>query len=89
MADVLALAVVAGAERFHLVGHDWGVALAWYVAGRHPGRVTSLAALSVPHPQAFAQALITGNLAARSWYRAACQLPWLPEHVLGRRGGQA
>ncbi len=86
---MLALAVVAGAERFHLVGHDWGVALAWYVAGRHPGRVTSLAALSVPHPQAFAQALITGNLAARSWYRAACQLPWLPEHVLGRRGGQA
>ena len=43
-ADVLALADAAGAERFHLAGHDWGAALAWYVAGRHPGRVTSLAA---------------------------------------------
>ncbi len=88
-ADVLALADAAGAERFHLAGHDWGAALAWYLAGRHPGRVTSLAALSVPHPQAFARALITGSQAARSWYMAACQLPWLPERVLGRRGGQA
>jgi len=88
-ADVLALADAAGAERFHLAGHDWGAALAWYVAGRHPGRVTSLAALSVPHPQAFARALITGGQAARSWYMAACQLPWLPERALGRHGGQA
>ena len=30
--DVLLLADAAGAERFHLVGHDWGGALAWYVA---------------------------------------------------------
>jgi pimeloyl-ACP methyl ester carboxylesterase len=88
-ADVLALADAAGAEQFHLAGHDWGAALAWYVAGRHPARVTSLAALSVPHPQAFARALITGSQAARSWYMAAWQLPWLPERVLGRRGGQA
>jgi len=79
-ADVLALADAAGTERFHL---------AWYVAGRHPERVRSLAALSVPHPQAFAHAMITGSQAARSWYMAACQLPWLPERVLGRRGGQA
>ena len=60
-----------------------------YVAGRHPGRVISLAALSVPHPQAFARAMITGGQAARSWYMAACQLPWLPERALGRRDGQA
>ncbi len=48
----------------------------------------SLAALSVPHPQAFTQALVTGNQATRSWYMAACQLPWLPERVLSRRDGQ-
>jgi pimeloyl-ACP methyl ester carboxylesterase len=87
--DVLALADAAGAERFHLAGHDWGAALAWYVAGRHPGRVISLAALSVPHPGAFAQAMITGSQAARSWYMAAWQLPWLPERALGRRDGRA
>ena len=49
----------------------------------------SLAALSVPHPQAFTQALISSSQAVRSWYMAAYQLPWLPERVLGRRGGQA
>jgi pimeloyl-ACP methyl ester carboxylesterase len=87
--DVLALADAAGAERFHLAGHDWGAALAWYVAGRHPGRVISLAALSVPHPQAFARAMIRGSQAARSWYMAAWQLPWLPERALSRRDGQA
>jgi pimeloyl-ACP methyl ester carboxylesterase len=88
-ADVLALADAAGAARFHLAGHDWGAALAWYLAGRYPGRVTSLAALSVPHPQAFARALISGDQAARSWYMAAYQLPWLPERALARRGGRA
>ena len=88
-ADVLALADAAGADRFHLAGHDWGAALAWYVAGRRPGRVTSLAALSVPHPQAFAQAMVTGSQAARSWYMAAWQLPWLPERALGSRDGRA
>jgi pimeloyl-ACP methyl ester carboxylesterase len=88
-ADVLALADAAGAERFHLAGHDWGAALAWYLAGRHPGRVISLAALSVPHPRAFVRAMIAGSQAARSWYMAAWQLPWLPERALGGRDGQA
>ena len=87
--DVLALADAAGAERFHLAGHDWGAALAWYLAGRYPGRVGSLAALSVPHPQAFARARFCRGQAARSWYMAAWQLPWLPERALGRRGGRA
>jgi pimeloyl-ACP methyl ester carboxylesterase len=87
--DVLALADAAGAERFHLAGHDWGAALAWYVAGQHPERVISLAALSVPHPRAFTRAMITGSQAARSWYMAAWQLPWLPERTLGRHDGRA
>jgi len=87
--DVLALADAAGAERFHLAGHDWGAALAWYVASRHRERVISLAALSVPHPQAFVRAMIYGSQAARSWYMAACQLPWLPERTLSRHDGRA
>jgi pimeloyl-ACP methyl ester carboxylesterase len=87
--DVLALADAAGVQRFHLVGHDWGGALAWYVADHYPGRLISLAALSVPHPQAFLRALASSNQAARSWYMAAFQLPGLPELVLSRRGGEA
>jgi pimeloyl-ACP methyl ester carboxylesterase len=87
--DVLALADAAGAERFHLVGHDWGAALAWYIAGRHSRRLISLASLSVPHPQAFMRALTSSNQAIRSWYVAAFQLPRLPELALSRRGGGA
>jgi pimeloyl-ACP methyl ester carboxylesterase len=52
--DVLA---VAGPRPFHVVGHDWGAVVAWHVAGRHPGRVRTLTAVSVPHPVAFAAAL--------------------------------
>ena len=88
-ADVIALADAAGAERVHLAGHDWGAALAWYVAGRHPDRVASLAALSVPHPRAFTEAMVSSSQLARSWYMAAWQVPWLPERVLTWRGGQA
>jgi pimeloyl-ACP methyl ester carboxylesterase len=46
-----------GGERFHLVGHDWGGALAWLAAARHPERVLSLAVLSRPHPSAFRRAI--------------------------------
>ena len=86
--DVLALADAAEAERFHLAGHDWGAALAWYMAGHYPGRLISVAALSVPHPGAYMRALLSSSQAARSWYIAAFQLPVLPELALSRRGGQ-
>jgi pimeloyl-ACP methyl ester carboxylesterase len=87
--DVLALADAAGAERFHLVGHDWGGGLAWYLAAHHPGRLISVASLSVPHPEAFLRALISSSQAARSWYIAAFQVPRLPELAFSRRGGDA
>ena len=57
LADALALADAFGAERFHLVGHDWGGQLAWLLAARRPERVRSLCVLSRPHPAAFARAL--------------------------------
>jgi pimeloyl-ACP methyl ester carboxylesterase len=85
--DVLALADAAGAERFHLVGHDWGAALAWYMAARHPDRVISLAGLSVPHPDAFLRALVSSSQVFRSWYMVAFQMPGLPELAFSRRGG--
>ncbi|MEV5652618.1 alpha/beta hydrolase [Nocardia sp. NPDC052254] len=86
--DVLALADAAGARRFHVVGHDWGAMLAWQVAAAHPDRVSSLTALSVPHPMAFTRAMFTSTQALRSWYMLVCQLPWLPELVLSLRGGR-
>ncbi len=54
--DALAIMDALGAERFHLIGHDWGGQIAWSVAMRAPERVRSLAILSRPHPAAFALA---------------------------------
>lgn len=55
--DVLAVADTQGMERFDLVGHDWGAMVAWTAAARHPERIRTLTAVSVPHPTAFAAAL--------------------------------
>ena len=57
VADVLAVLDHVGAAQAHVVGHDWGAGLAWQVAARHPDRVRTLTAVSVPHPVAFAEAL--------------------------------
>lgn len=80
--DVLALADAAGAERFDVLGHDWGGGVAWALAAGHPDRVRSLTVASTPHPRALVAAMPHGQ-ALRSWYMAAFQLPWLPERLLG------
>lgn len=82
--DVVALLDAAGLESAHLVGHDWGGAVAWAVAGLHPRRVSSLVVLSTPHPRAFSDVLSRSNQGLKSWYLAAYQLPWLPELMLSR-----
>ena len=48
--DVVGLIKAAGEERALLVGHDWGAAVAWWTAIRHPERVEQLAVLNGPHP---------------------------------------
>ncbi|MBV8522138.1 MAG: alpha/beta fold hydrolase, partial [Acetobacteraceae bacterium] len=50
--DALALMDYCGADRFHLVGHDWGGQLAWLIAAGNPDRVATLTVLSRPHPGA-------------------------------------
>jgi pimeloyl-ACP methyl ester carboxylesterase len=84
--DTLALADAAGADRFDLVGHDWGAALGWHLAGHHPERVRSLTALSVPHPRAMVEALFHSTQALHSWYVLYFQLPGLPELAFSRAG---
>jgi len=67
----------------HLVGHDWGAAIAVVTAQRHPGRVGRLVTLAVPHPLAFLRALPRSVRQLRqSWYMGFFQLPVLPERAL-------
>ncbi|WP_425528701.1 alpha/beta fold hydrolase [Rhodococcus maanshanensis] len=56
-ADVLALMDATGIASAHLVGHDWGAVVAWWIAAYHPERAETLTAVSVPHPSAFGWAL--------------------------------
>jgi len=59
--DVLGMLDALGADRADVVGHDWGAAVAWQVASRHPSRIRTLTAVSVPHPLAFVEALRTDD----------------------------
>ncbi|RLY93901.1 alpha/beta fold hydrolase [Kocuria tytonicola] len=86
-ADALALADAAGAETFHLVGHDWGGVLAWDIALRAPERVSSLTVLSTPHPTALGHALKTADQLKKSWYIGMFQIPAAPERLLAGRIG--
>lgn len=55
--DALGILDTLGIAKAHVVGHDWGAAVAWQLGARHPERVRSLTTVSVPHPQAFLAAL--------------------------------
>lgn len=83
--DVVALLDAAGLESAHLVGHDWGGAVAWAAAAAHPDRLRTLTVLSTPHPLAMAKAMWRGQL-ARSWYFALFQVPGLAERLLAPGG---
>lgn len=82
VADAVALLDAAGIERAHVVGHDWGGAVAWALGAEHAGRVRTLTALSTPHPAAMARALVTSDQGLRSCYMGVFTLPLLPERAL-------
>ena len=61
VADALALLDALDVDQAHVVGHDWGGAVAWQLGARHPARVATLTVLSTPHPRAFVEALRTDD----------------------------
>jgi pimeloyl-ACP methyl ester carboxylesterase len=56
--DIFALADALNLERFALVGHDWGGAIAWPAALRGDPRLTRLAIINAPHPLIMQKSLI-------------------------------
>lgn len=81
--DVLALADELDLGRFHLVGHDWGASVAWWLAAHHRDRVQTLTALSVPHLAAFGRALVEDpEQASRSAYLKVFRRPGVAEEQL-------
>ncbi len=83
--DVVALIDLIG-RPVHLVGHDWGAAVAWGLAGQHPEKVATLTAVSVPHPGAFVRSMVTSTQGLKSYYMLLFQLPGLPHYLLRQPG---
>jgi pimeloyl-ACP methyl ester carboxylesterase len=84
VADVLAVLDDAGAERAHVVGHDWGAAIAWVIATFAGDRVDHLATLSVGHPQGFLAAGLEQR--QKSWYMLLFQFEGVAEEWLRADG---
>jgi pimeloyl-ACP methyl ester carboxylesterase len=78
--DVVGLLDALGIDRAHLVGHDWGAAIAWFTAALVPDRVTSLTALSVGHPASFRAVGLPQR--EKSWYMLLFQFPGIAEQWL-------
>ena len=59
--DIFLLADALGIEKFTIVGHDWGGAIAWgiAIAGQMNGRVTRAIIANAPHPAIFQRLLYT------------------------------
>ena len=77
--DVLAVLADLGIARAHVVGHDWGAALAWGLASLAPDHVDHLAVLSVGHPATFRR---TYAQREKSWYMLLFQFPGIAERWL-------
>ncbi len=88
--DVQDIADTHGAPPIHVVGHDWGAAVAWAVAAAAPERVLTLSALSVPHPDAFDQELADKDSCqwAASAYFDLLSVPGMEEFLLADDAAQ-
>ncbi len=77
--DVMAVLASLEIAQAHLVGHDWGAALAWALASLAPGSVDHLVALSVGNPVTFLRTL---EQRQKSWYMLLFQFPGIAERWL-------
>jgi len=77
--DVLAVLADMKIARAHLVGHDWGATLAWWLASLAPGSVDHLVVLSVGHPVTIRRTL---QQREKSWYMLLFQFPGVAERWL-------
>jgi pimeloyl-ACP methyl ester carboxylesterase len=80
VADIGAVLDDVGVDRAHVVGHDWGAAVAWVLAAVAPERVDHLVALSVGHPSSFRADGFEQY--EKSWYMLLFQFAGIAERWL-------
>jgi len=79
-ADIVGLIDALDYDQAAVAGHDWGAAVAWWLALEYPERLSKLCVVNVPHPTVFERTLRSSwSQRKNSWYVAWFQLPVLPE----------
>ncbi len=66
--DAVGFVDALGASTCHLVGHDWGGAVAWVFAVTHPDRLRTMTSVSTPHPTPFGKSIREGEQKEKSAY---------------------
>ena len=82
VADVVAVLDALEIERAHIVGHDWGAAVAWVTAAFAAERVDRLAVLSVGHPNTLRERTVEQR--EKAWYQLFFQFEGVAEELLRR-----
>lgn len=79
--DVKNIAEKLGHQRFTVIGHDWGAAVAWNTALLHEDAVQAVAGLSVPYVRFERPEILTKQeyWGDRFWYMAYFQKPGVAE----------
>ncbi|MBX7079929.1 MAG: alpha/beta hydrolase [Nannocystaceae bacterium] len=80
--DIAELIDALGLGTAHVVGHDWGGMVAWWLAMRHPQRVARLSVLNCPHPAHQLAMMFDPVQLRRSFYMLVMQLPGVAERRL-------
>lgn len=87
-ADVAGLIDAAGAKSTLLIGHDWGGVVAWIFALQKIRPLQRLITMNFPHPKLYRERINHWPQIKKSWYVFMFQFPWLPELMMGSRGGR-
>lgn len=79
-ADIQNLTEAFGMSRYVVIGHDWGAAVAWWLASGKPSGLAAIVALSAPHPAIWRDAMDNDpEQRALSRYVRFLGIPVLPE----------
>ena len=80
--DVTGILDALKVQRAHVVGHDWGAAVAWLVAALAPDRVDRLVVLSVGMPGAMTRPTL--ERLQKAWYNFVILFEGVSEELMQR-----
>ena len=84
--DILAVIDSLNTGPVHLIGHDWGAAVAYVAVAAAPERFRSLTVMAVPHAGRFArEGLRIPKQLRLSWYMGFFSIPWLSDWLVQRQ----